>query len=107
VSRHVSFIELQDAQPCPYRPGIEIGMDLKRDSDGTDQPSLHTHHAPGSSDELEESLPPNDTPGDCYALNLVRVRSRSRSEGVYRIGLGFSLCAAPLRYYMSEYFGGL
>jgi hypothetical protein len=41
----------------------------------------------------------------CYALNPVRVWSRSRSGGVYRIGLGFSLCAAPLRYYMSEYFG--
>jgi hypothetical protein len=25
--------------------------------------------------------------------------------GVCRIGLGFSLCAVPLRYYMSEYFG--
>jgi hypothetical protein len=41
----------------------------------------------------------------CYALNQVGVRSRSRSGGVCQIGLGFSLCAVPLRYYMSEYFG--
>ena len=38
VSRHVSFIESQDARPRPYRPGVEIGTDAQENLSDFPQP---------------------------------------------------------------------